>query len=430
MASKGKLSDVAVVCRWSVEDVATRTRRGGQSSLQTKFEQARAMQRQGNHKGAVKRLRLILGKNPNNPLILNLMSLSLAKTGDVAKARAALEKAVKSDPGHAASWTNLGAMYLNERNLEAAADAFRHLCELTPDTLGGLIKYGDVCLDLDRFEEAERVYQEAATLAPDDANVLFGLAQSKMFLGRWHEGEEVVNRALAIEPGHTYLLSIKALVDLELGHFESVRQLFDFDGLIEMVDFGKPEGLEDMKAFNDALCEHALNHHSIVYEPRGKATLKGYQTSDLTEDEDKGPVALLVTLIEQAVRNYQETHGLDAAHTFLAQRPDRWSIYLWATVLESQGHQAAHFHPSGWLSGVYYARVPDVIASGDENEDGWIEFGRMEKYTKAKAEPVVRTYQPKEGRAVFFPSYLYHLTKPFESDEKRISFAFDIIPAT
>ena len=195
-----------------------------------------------------------------------------------------------------------------------------------------------------------------------------------------------------------------------------------------MVDFDAPEGFEDIRDFNDALCEHALNHHSLVYEPRGKSTKKGYQTSDLTEDKDQGPVAQLVTLIEKSVRDYLESHRLDAAHPFLAQRPDQWRIYLWATVLDSQGRQAAHFHPSGWLSGVYYARLPDIISSGKENLDGWIEFGRMEKYTKANAEPIVRTCQPKEGRVIFFPSYLYHLTKSFESDEKRISFAFDIIP--
>jgi hypothetical protein len=46
----------------------------------------------------------------------------------------------------------------------------------------------------------------------------------------------------------------------------------------------------------------------------------------------------------------------------------------------------------------------------------------------SKAEPIVRSYQPYEGMVVLFPSYFYHRTEPFISDDKRISIAFDIVP--
>ena len=46
----------------------------------------------------------------------------------------------------------------------------------------------------------------------------------------------------------------------------------------------------------------------------------------------------------------------------------------------------------------------------------------------AKAKPVVRSCPPHEGLVVLFPSYFYHRTEPFVSQEKRISIAFDILP--
>ena len=46
----------------------------------------------------------------------------------------------------------------------------------------------------------------------------------------------------------------------------------------------------------------------------------------------------------------------------------------------------------------------------------------------AKAEPIVRAYKPCEDMIVLFPSSFCHRTKPFESEDKRISIAFDIVP--
>ena len=39
-----------------------------------------------------------------------------------------------------------------------------------------------------------------------------------------------------------------------------------------------------------------------------------------------------------------------------------------------------------------------------------------------------RIGRSREGRVVLFPSYFYHRTIPFESDEQRISIAFDLMP--
>jgi hypothetical protein len=40
--------------------------------------------------------------------------------------------------------------------------------------------------------------------------------------------------------------------------------------------------------------------------------------------------------------------------------------------------------------------------------------------------PEVRFYRPEEGLMFLFPSYFYHRTVPFESEQLRVSIAFDI----
>jgi uncharacterized protein (TIGR02466 family) len=93
----------------------------------------------------------------------------------------------------------------------------------------------------------------------------------------------------------------------------------------------------------------------------------------------------------------------------------------------AQGHQVPHIHPGAVISGVYYVKVPSVVAKPDRDHAGWIEFGRPDPRHDCRVEPEVRRLQPREGRMVLFPSYLYHRTIPFATDEQRISIAFDVM---
>ncbi len=98
-------------------------------------------------------------------------------------------------------------------------------------------------------------------------------------------------------------------------------------------------------------------------------------------------------------------------------------------MLKAQGHQAAHIHPTGWMSGVYYVQLPEGLGSGEDGDlAGWIEFGRPADSFRVAYEPVVETARPEEGLAIFFPSYVYHRTVPFDGPRARISIAFDVRP--
>jgi tetratricopeptide (TPR) repeat protein len=415
--------------RRNPEAMMARAGRSSQSGfLQEQFEEAVARQRQGNHNGALKRLKRVLKDLPDNPQVLNMYALCLAETGEARKAAQALERAVKADPGHAESWSNLGVLYHEAGDLERAAQAYDRYRALDPGSCAGHVKYADACLGLDRYAEALAAYQQAVAAEPDSADALRGLAQANMCEGQWEQALGAAREALARAPGDTLSLSIVAAASTELGRAGEAAKLVDFDRLIDVRDFAAPEGFADIGSFNDALCAHCLAHPSLVYEPGGKSTMKGHQTGDLWQDKGQRPIGPLLDLIVSAVDGYKETHPLDPSHPFLFRQPERWGCYIWATVLDSGGHQAPHIHPSGWLSGVYYAKVPRTVAANPDSRAGWIEFGRAERYPKSGTGHAVRSYQPREGMAVLFPSYFYHRTEPFESGERRISLAFDIVP--
>jgi hypothetical protein len=42
--------------------------------------------------------------------------------------------------------------------------------------------------------------------------------------------------------------------------------------------------------------------------------------------------------------------------------------------------------------------------------------------------PERRTVRPEPGLAVFFPSYVFHSTLPYEGEGERLGIAFDVYP--
>jgi len=241
-------------------------------------------------------------------------------------------------------------------------------------------------------------------------------------------GLKLCDAFLESHSGDVSAMAFKAAALNELGDNEGLRTVHDFDQLVRPQIIEVPEGFKDLDSFNAALVEHVLNHPTLVEAPASYSTMNGRHTSELFVGE-LGPMATFEQVIRRAEAAYRRDVPIDPTQSWLAQRPNKTKLNCWSVVMNSQGHQLSHIHPSGWLSGVYYPRLPDVINEDDPNHEGWIEFGRTTDNYSGKKDPDVRMYKPREGLMVLFPSYFYHRTIPFHSDQLRFSIAFDICPA-
>ena len=56
---------------------------------------------------------------------------------------------------------------------------------------------------------------------------------------------------------------------------------------------------------------------------------------------------------------------------YIQKFPTMRNLFGWTVILKQQGHQNAHIHPSGWLSGVIYLKVVPSLGK----DEGAIEFG-------------------------------------------------------
>lgn len=210
----------------------------------------------------------------------------------------------------------------------------------------------------------------------------------------------------------------------ERGDRPGVTALQDYDRLLGVYSLEPPEGYADIEAFNAALETAVLEHPTLRLDPTHKSCHFSDQTDDLFLDP-AAPFAAFEAMIRDAVQAYQRRLDPNSPYPFLAEPAPSSVLVGWATVMRAQGHQSAHIHPTGWLSGVYYVTVPDLVQRGDNAHRGWIEFGRPPAHFNTTVEPDIHFIEPVAGTLILFPSYIYHRTVPYDDDALRISIAFD-----
>lgn len=105
----------------------------------------------------------------------------------------------------------------------------------------------------------------------------------------------------------------------------------------------------------------------------------------------------------------------------------RLKLFGWMNANPPGGFNAPHTHPGAHWSGVYYVSQPDV----EVGNSGMIEFldPRSDlphwRILDAPAFKGKKKIRPAAGEMVLFPSYLMHWVYPNETDEERITVAFN-----
>lgn len=105
----------------------------------------------------------------------------------------------------------------------------------------------------------------------------------------------------------------------------------------------------------------------------------------------------------------------------------RLKLFAWMNANPAGGYNAPHTHPGAHWSGVYYVSQPEV----DEGNSGMIEFldPRSDlpnwRLLEAPAFRLKKKLRPQPGDMILFPSYLVHWVYPNETNEERITVAFN-----
>jgi uncharacterized protein (TIGR02466 family) len=276
-----------------------------------------------------------------------------------------------------------------------------------------------------RNAEAVAAAREAAAALPDDVPVVENYVAALLSAGEPAEAVPVIERFRAQAPLDQRWITYRIDAARQLG--ESLfSEWSDVERFVRPYDLPPPPGFSSIEEFNAVLrpvieARHAQRHHPLDQSLRfGTQTARG-----LLDDEEPLLVAFRQALAGP-IADYQAAIGRDADHPLLARNlaPARL-VGCWSIRLRRGGHHVNHIHPEGWISSAYYLEVPPEVED-PVARSGWIKFGEP-RFPMPGGEPL-RFVQPRLGRLVLFPSYLWHGTTPIRGDEPRMTIAFDAVP--
>jgi len=428
-------------------------------SLDPRLVDAKAAQDAGDLAGAERLYRDVLATQPANADALHQFGVLACQQGNTRIAAKRIRRAIAINGEAADFHLNLGVVLEIAGDMDGAFGCYRDALDHGAATLETLLRiervvsqnrrYGDfveilskvIAAEpgladahyllgvayrmLERPRDAADAFRAMIALRPDYAPAHANLATSSMDMGDMAGALAACGDCLALEPGHTDALAIKAIALGETGDDEGRDTLLDLDTLLHAVMLDPPAGFDTIADFNAALVRDIHADPTLRLDPNHRSCHFSEQTGDLMQRPSRA-FAAFADAIQASVREYCRKLAAGSRHPFLANPMPPTDLVVWATVMTAQGHQSAHIHPSGWLSGVYYPALPDLVRAGDDDHLGWIEFGRPPSRLPIKAEPRLRLIEPMEGMLVLFPSYIYHRTVPYDAAATRISIAFDL----
>lgn len=202
--------------------------------------------------------------------------------------------------------------------------------------------------------------------------------------------------------------------------------LYDYERLVADWPLDTPAGwggidayLADLSASLSAL--HGLHTHPLDQSLRG-----GTQTSvNLLRSEDPA-IRAFRAAVDGPLRRHMAFLGAGSDPVRSRNSGGYRISGMWSVRLRPGGFHVNHVHPQGWLSSACYIALPAAVEAGDR--EGWLQFGQPGVPTPAAIGPE-HFIRPQVGRLALFPSYMWHGVSPFTGGGRRLTIAFDVLPA-
>lgn len=148
---------------------------------------------------------------------LNLAAACARALGRPDDAEAFWRQALTRDPGHAASWNNLGILLQQYGRYAEAAEAFQRALRLRPDYAEAHYNLGLLFQQVGAFEQAAGLHERALALRPRYAEASASLGVVLERLGRLDDAQRRFGEAVADNPADAESLQRRASLLHRLG---------------------------------------------------------------------------------------------------------------------------------------------------------------------------------------------------------------------
>ena len=382
------------------------------------------------------------------------------EAGHVEQSSELYEKALAADPRHNDSLRALTRLDIEYRDGTRAFDHYRRVAEASSWSESTVIEWADNLVRHKRMAEAVEVIDEALRRHPGSVKLERAAVFTRGMMGDAAPALDQLERALKSNDSDPILRSCVQILAMRAGRYDRSTELLeqevernpgnlvawaqlsigwrllddprehwlcDYDHLVMVTEVPSDElGLAP---------EQYAEFMSTVFDPLhvttaapGDQTLRGgTQSSGNLFARPDPRIRQFRDAVRRAAQGEIAKLTPDPAHPFLSRLSPRMSFSgSWSVRLQAGGHHIPHYHPQGWMSSAYYARLPEAVGKSGERHEGWIQFGvpPADYGVELTARRIV---QPAPGRLVLFPSYMWHGTIPFEGGD-RLTAAFDYQP--
>lgn len=156
-------------------------------------------------------------------------------------------------------------------------------------------------------------------------------------------------------------------------------------------------------------------------EGRVCSNIHGWQSNDIFTNPKIPNISNLIKTIETYSKNIFQDYGVKKDINLVIANS-------WININPPGSYNATHIHPTPGLSGVYYASAPKNSGNILLHNNFMMQFINatyLDTTIENKNTHDNIKYEPLTGRVIIFPSWLPHSVEINNSNEDRISIAFN-----
>ena len=368
---------------------------------------------------------------------------------DYKNAKKYYQKTIQLNPKYGAAYNNLGNIFSIFRKTKEAIIFFKKATEINPKNSFAYNNIGNRYKELGEYKKSIEAYNKAIKINPNiqqfyenignvfrikkdfkKAIEYFGKSNSKNSKAELLEcvyfqyGLKKFKEKLEIYTEKDFLNRRVATISAYVSATQSIKNTYPF--CKNPIEYFYKTNIENNHVFKNEFRNNLLNYLEkldSVWEPSSKTTIKGFQTTGNLFKKNNIEIKKLVKFIEKTLTFYKQKFS-NSGDLIIKKWPKKTFLNAWYVKLIQQGYQDSHIHPDGWVSGVFYLKVP----KSTNRQDGSIKLTLDGyDYPDNKRLPNL-VHSPKDFDLILFPSSLFHRTIPFKLKKTRHVIAFDLVP--
>ncbi len=407
----------------AAEEATKRAMRLGLDAPETWLVRARAVQAQGRLDEAERLFRETLRRRPLYlDALRDFSQLCWMRTASAAEALRPIDSALQQAPGEPAL-VLLKARTLAEADDKATAlGLLRSACVARPDDARLALALAQMALAEGAAAEALVAARRAVVMAPEQSATQMACIDALLVLGEAAQAEQRAAALCARSPHDQHALARLATAWRLLGDAR-YGLLYDYEAFVSVEQLDTPSGWPDLASFVADLAAALHGEHHYRTHPYQQSIRQGSQITNILQLPHRATQAL-VQAIDGPIRRHLAKLGRGDDPVRGRNLGGYANRGGWSIRMQAGGLHVNHVHAEGWISSACYVQTPEALVEGE----GRLKLGEP-GIPLDPLPPPERFVDPKPGRIVFFPSYMWHGTTAFGSNGVRMSVAFDLEPA-